>query len=478
MKDSYIPILALSMLSLLFIGRFKGPRDWVQALYKHPGTSLFLIVLLGSTFLGGSREEGAESMIDGVRLVRMIILIMVFFISSFTLLRSTKSLSMAGTAASLMLCYGLYAMLSSVYSPLPFLTLWKGFEVVALVLAMITIASKIKNINDLEWLINILLVFMLFLVITVLVGAVVDPANAFRNLMEAGNAEDAIGQRTAAISMLRGVAPALHPAAAGGIAGFTAIAAIIKLLANDKKTKLGFLIVAALSFTTIILIQSRTGIFAISSAIIAILILKRYTLYAVLLGVPVGLVVVFSAVSDSITSYMYRGQTEEQFSSMSGRVDFWKIVIEKFYESPLIGHGYYASHRFIFGTSGVDNTYLSVALGVGFLGFFIFISAFIIGMITHIKNWPSKQSSHLYTEIWMLLTGLSIITFVRSIVGTSFETFYYMLFVYMILQISIFSLTRFKNINQINADVQEAEESEIKPASLKSRRILSRRKTK
>ena len=481
MKDSHIPILVLSFLSLYLIGRFNGPRDWVQALYKHPATSLFLIVVLGSTFLGGSRGEmgiQGSAMVDSVRIVRMIVLITIFFICSYTLLKSTKSLSMAGPGALLMLAYGLYAMLSSAYSPQPFLTLWKGFEVVTMVLAIITVATKIKTISDLEWILNILLAFMLFLVISVLAGAIIDPANAFRNLWEGGNAQDA---STATIAMLRGVMPQLSPAAIGGIAGFTAIAAIIRLLTNDKKSRLGFIIVAGLSITTLILIQSRTGIFAISSAIVAILILKRYTLYAVLIGVPAGIVILLTAISDSIKSYIYRGQTDEQFASMSGRMDFWPLVIDKFYESPLIGHGYYASHRSLFGVSGVDNTYLSVALGVGLVGLFFFLSAYYISILTLFKTWPSKQSSYLYKELWVLLVGLSIITFIRSIVGTSFETFYYMLFVYMILQISIFSLARIKkedhiNPNPINDDAPQSEKNEENLTSSKSRRILRRRK--
>jgi O-antigen ligase len=413
-----------------------------------------IVTLLAATYLGGSRGAlgFGSSLLDPIRGVRMFVVITLFLWATKSVLNSTSAFRMAGVGAVLMLAYGFYAMFSAIYSVEPLLTLWKGFEVFSAVITVIAISAHLRKLSDIQWLLNVMFIALLFLTISALSGALITPEIAFRAVMEGGNPVVMGDEGSSGIPILRGVFPEINPAALSGIAAVITSVSLVLLLDGEKTSRLGIYAVIILAITAMYLAHSRTGIFALVAAVVAILVIKKYVTYAVLIGLPVTIFLAFTSLPKLISSYVYRGQTEEQFSSMSGRVEFWSHVLDKFSESPLTGYGYYASHRILFGTSGIDNTYFSVLLGVGLIGFALFIAALLVGFIRIFRARPRKASSDLYRTLWLQILSTAIILFIRSLTGTSFETFYHLLLVYLILHISIFALIRIPDIDEQSED--------------------------
>ena len=79
---------------------------------------------------------------------------------------------------------------------------------------------------------------------------------------------------------------------------------------------------------------------------------------------------------------------EGKISSDSGRKDIYNVIINKIYESPLIGSGLYADRTILGGTSGAysHNLFLEVYLNFGIIiGSILLLYLFLKTIITYIK---------------------------------------------------------------------------------------------
>ena len=84
--------------------------------------------------------------------------------------------------------------------------------------------------------------------------------------------------------------------------------------------------------------------------------------------------------SESVVTYMARGQNTEQLVGMNGRTEMWTIAIKSFENSPLFGHGYYTMSDTgflrVWGKvrwQTAHNAFLHVLTGLGLLGLLFFL---------------------------------------------------------------------------------------------------------
>jgi O-antigen ligase len=124
---------------------------------------------------------------------------------------------------------------------------------------------------------------------------------------------------------------------------------------------------------------------------------------------------------------------------MSGRLEFWPLVWNEFLKSPLLGHGFYTSHRLKWGASSVDNTYIEVLLGLGLLGLFPIVLALLSVFKDLIRTRPSKynaQNNNGFRFLWLQLASLFLILFFRSLTGPSFQIHHINLSIFVIIAVS------------------------------------------
>ena len=157
------------------------------------------------------------------------------------------------------------------------------------------------------------------------------------------------------------------------------------------------------------------------------------------------LVLASGAILTAVTHYLLRGQSEEVFSHMTGRVDFWEQVLPYVFRSPLFGYGYYAATRVMFHVPGTDNTYLTILLGGGIILLTLFLIPIIIVMWHLFDSRPGRLGKNLTTEhrlVWIQTVGLFTLLFVRSTTGPSFDANHYNLILFLVCTITASVLHR------------------------------------
>jgi len=243
---------------------------------------------------------------------------------------------------------------------------------------------------------------------------------------------------------VNGIVPLLNSSSVGSLGALLFTTSFIKFfIVTDVKYKnFGNNVIMAISILALYLGHSRTPIFASLIVIgVFLLISRRYILVAVssCLG---SVVIVFSSLSESVTSYMLRGQTTESFSNLTGRVHFWEKAWSGFIDSPFIGHGFYAAQRLIFGVSTVDNTYLEVLLGVGIFGFVIFVTPVFISLHHIFTTRPKQKVMSKQSIAWLQIMAFFLIIVIRSFTAPSFQVMHPLLVIYSTSLVCIYALKR------------------------------------
>jgi O-antigen ligase len=419
-----------SLLALALLGLSDPVRQWWASARARIAPSAVLVTAMAVPFLGSSTIGVAEEALgaaNGIRLVRALVLLILLITSALGILRDTRALQYAGGAALWMLAYGGLAMASAMYSVSSFVSAWKGFEVFVLVLTGVYLAGLLRNTQDVESLLNTLWLVLLFLVLTALAGAALNPAEAFyRQLWGA--------------TVLSGVYPQINPNSLTEYSALLVVVCVVRLFRPcPRKRSLGTWVVLGLALTAMLLAHSRTSIFAAAAAILAVVFFSGRTTLFWASAATMSSVWFFS---EAVSAYIRRGQPHELFTSMSGRTQFWETVWSRFLDSPIIGYGFYAAQRKLFGVSSIDNTYLEVLLGLGILGLTVFLIPIGLTALALIKTRPSRDQSSPEAQLWIQLLVLFLLLFVRSLTGPSFEVLHWNLVMFMVLIVSVSALSR------------------------------------
>ena len=420
-----------SLLALALLGLTDPVRQWWASARSRIRSSAVLVIAMTVPFLGsstiGAMQEGVGAA-SGVRLVRALALLTLLSIAAFGIIRNMRALKCAGAAALWMLAYAGLAMASAAYSVSSFMSAWKGFEVFVLVLTGIYLAGLLRKTQDVESLLNTLWLVLLFLVLTALAGAGLIPGEAFYRQLSGA-------------TVLSGVYPEIN---ANSLTQYSAllvvVCAVLLFLPYSRKRRLGTWVVLGVALTSMLLGHSRTSIFAGVAGILAVVFFSGRTTLFWASAATMSSLWFFS---DAVIAYIRRGQSQELFTSMSGRTPFWETIWPQVLESPIIGSGYYAAQRKLFGVSSVDNTYLEVLLGLGIIGLTIFLIPIGLTAVALIKARPSPGQSSPEARLWFQLLALFILLFVRSLTGPSFETLHWNLVMFMVLIVSVSALRRF-----------------------------------
>jgi len=339
------------------------------------------VLLFISIFLwrGRSSAELITNPVDEVAFLRMAEVSMVCILSLFMFRVSAVSHMLTGLLP-FMFIYSILALISSLYSSFQLYTLWKAFG---------------------------------FLLIMIWVGAAIEPSRAFLKKGFLG-------------FMLAGVFPIINPNAVGFIGALLGIVAFCRMF-NVKTTKdrIFYQNIFFVSLVTLILAQARTSLAGFLLAALFWLALNkkiRWLTFLVLLG---GIVALNSGLSDYIIAYFKRGQSEEVFTTLSGRTIAWAHAWNMFKKSPIIGYGFASGARFDvlkgLGMVGLHGSLFDVLVNLGILGLVPWLMAVIGTWVCLLRiffrygNQMRPDIKAYHTEIIAVMTILTL----RAVTGTA-----------------------------------------------------------
>ncbi len=216
-----------------------------------------------------------------------------------------------------------------------------------------------------------------------------------------------------------------------GVARWAAVPGLVctvRLFHTRQKALMAFYISAALgSFYIVYRMQSRGAIFGSAAALLFILIvssrMRRYALpFAIISMTVILLVETPEVVSDRVAAYLERGQSHEQFVSMTGRTRAYDEALAAFPQAPVFGRGQWADRLTI--GEHVHNSYLQALLNGGLVGGIPYVASWVAGWFLFFKLQKRRLRLIAEDRICLLEAGTVMMFFtIRAIPETTTASF-------------------------------------------------------
>lgn len=272
------------------------------------------------------------------------------------------------------------AVLSTVWSAGRLATVGKSFELAVGLLIVLAVAAQPHAERYLRRLFFMTLLFMGVLLSIVLVGYLANPS-LFQSYI--------LLKRDWILS------GGPIPIASNAISRFGAIlgtVALAYLLKRHRSLWERVLAASLVVYGTVfpLLAEGRTGIASFMLGALVLILLQRPVLGFILM---VPGVLLIPRILDVFWEFFRRGQNLEQFSGLSGRVDWWLAGFDALMRAPFTGYGFGVGGRVAFAqlgreaTAGLHNGFLETAAGVGLFGLAIWLIVFILvatGSLQHL----------------------------------------------------------------------------------------------
>lgn len=393
-------------------------------------------------FLGSQRgvEEVVSQQIDPIRVLRVGLLIS---LTSLLVLRmfmykfkEVKD-SLKGPLGWYFV-YALIAMISYTYSAQPLVSLWKGFEVLAMIIIAMFIYDKLDNYEKIKRFWNLNITYIVLLVVSAYLGAIISPSEAFTEVRDMN------------FKQLSGVYPTINSNSLTQMAAIVITIYFVRYLFSAKNFVNFFLIVLA---TPVLFVSyGRTSIISLFITLVILFSISRN--YGYLLIIIIGSIILLWIDGYSYIKLFF--EKGDSLYTMSGRTYNWQTAWDLFKESPIFGYGFYTAVRVIFSEqmkteifSTTDNTYFDVLLSVGIVGFI----PFVLMLYTFGRNFFKIYVKFLGNELNRLRTEIlcvSIIVIFRSFTGPSIQILHWNLILFIAITICVTKLLNITNLRYLD----------------------------
>ena len=314
--------------------------------------------------------------------------------------------SSRSTGLDLLFAYGLIAMISAAWSLAPLFSAVRGSQVVALGLlakASTALWAAEKRSLQVDWR-RIWLVYVALISMLGVWGFIVPDTRDDRFAWQG-----------------------MHPVLVGALLGVSVVACTFLLMDSKygSRTTRGLLRIAWIwCLWLLILTVTRSALAATSVSLLGLLVVygkhgspKQRALLFFATGSASALLWWFAPV---ITAYVLRGQTTEEFATLTGRVELWDYAGDQFWNAPILGQGFGSgrvllTEAFPWGGTG-HNLWVEAGLGLGLLGI-ILVSA-IAGWILR-RCWLLVRYRLSVVAVGSFSVGLLIV--IRSIGAETFS---------------------------------------------------------
>jgi O-antigen ligase len=350
---------------------------------------------------------------DWQLLIRAILPFIVLPVAALILL-SQRNLNLSWRDPSLLLMtYGTLAALASIYSPEPRWSLYWSMAFLATILAAWTFvdrrdfAGSSRQLLQFAW------------VATFIVAALI-AREASHAIF--GHVQTGYGAVTKELE---------NQSRSSGVARWAAVPGLVCLVRayHSRRPALTalYLGLAGLAFFIVYRMQSRGAVFGVVAALLFALVvgsrLRRYGLpFAIVTVVVILLLDSPATVSDQVTTYLERGQSREEFLSMTGRTRTYQKGVDAFEEAPILGRGQWAD-RLVF-QEHVHNSYIQALLNAGLLGGLPYFASWISGWLLFFRLHKRSKQLNPEDRLCLLEAGTVMMFFtVRSVPETTTASF-------------------------------------------------------
>jgi O-antigen ligase len=324
-----------------------------------------------------------------------------------------RKLDLPGLVPSeLLMIYGLLATIAAVFSPGPARSLYWSMTFLATIATAWTFANTRTPVDSARQMLQVTWAVM-FVVIAII--ACMARGSIF------GNAPSAYDVNLDLNDLV----------ISSGVARWAAVpglVCVLKAYHTRRPALIAFFLAAAgAAFFIVYRMQSRGAVFGSVAALLFALFtasrLRRYALPFLIFAVLFVIVLESPGMlSDRVTEYLHRGQTEAEFRSMSGRTGIYEAGLAAFWDAPLLGRGQWADRLIIGGH--VHNSYLQALLNAGILGGIPYVASWIVGWLLFFRLQKKRYLLRPEDRLALLEAGTVMMFFtVRSIPETTTASF-------------------------------------------------------
>jgi O-antigen ligase len=345
-----------------------------------------VLLLLVSTlvFRGRSADQLAYNPLDASAQFRVLCVALALMLGAMALISRPHATPSNGRLTSLPIrLYFLYVFVVFLGAPVSInlpLTAYRGVE---LITGLIVLVGARRSVGDeaAERIGTVAYWFSVALLVSVWVGFIVAPEQA----------QDTILNNKAPLGWeLGGVWPSISSNGVGTLGVLLTFWSLARLgtLPSPTTLRRGLAYATAgLGVASLIFAQYRTGYAAfVAGLLVYLLVGRRWALATIVLLTVLGVVARGPAsLVQEAEPYALRGQTTEEASQLSSRVDFWTAAVPVWEESPLIGKGLLTATRFEVlaplgneYTSGIHSTWVEALVGTGLIGLALLILSFLV----------------------------------------------------------------------------------------------------
>jgi uncharacterized membrane protein len=374
---------------------------------------LALLFLSAATFAVRNVNTAVSQPLDALAALRFgpELIVAVILASRIASGKSSLKYLLSGLPACLAL-FCLVSLVSTLWSIVPIWTFFKSGEF----LLDVTLAAVIfQSVNHAEDYLKILnWIWILYAVETLIpwIGAAISPATAWDDL-----------------GRLRADIPLVGPNNIGATGAVLALVAISRLLWRDRKPgeRAWYLAVLIFGIASLVAAQTRNAIGGFLLGLPLVLIFSnRKWIVAALAGIGTPLLLLTSA-STIATTYLRRGQSDEEVQGLTGRMDWWNYAWQQVSFHPWTGLGMYAGGRFgVLARMGraeagyMHSDWLEVAVGTSFWGILTLLAAVLGTWWFLIKGAVCRRLSALERALAVECIGVMAVLTVHSIFNDEF----------------------------------------------------------
>jgi O-antigen ligase len=334
--------------------------------------------------------------------------------ASILFLLAGKKVQIPGSAPSrLLLLYGVIAALAAIYSPVPPWSLYWSINFLATILVAWTFVDRRNPVASTRQMLQVTWVT------TFVVAAIIGYQARNSVFSETGTGYGSV------MTELNGLSRS------SGVARWAAVPGLVCLVRAYHSRRLSlfifFISASAASFFIVYRMQSRGAVFgSVAALLFALLVSSRMRRYALPFAIVAILVLLLldspAVLSEQIATYLERGQSREEFLSMTGRTRAYEHGLVAFQDAPLFGRGQ-VTDRLTIGEH-VHNSFLQALLNGGIVGGIPYLASWFAGWILFFR--VHKRSDRLSPEdrICVLESGAVMMFFtVRAIPETTTASF-------------------------------------------------------
>jgi O-antigen ligase len=384
---------------------------------------VLLLLLSTLVFRGRSADELAYNPLDAAAQFRVLCVALALALGAVALISRPHAVPSNGRLTSLPIrVYFIYVFVVFLGAPVSInlpLTAYRGVE---LITGLIVMVGARRSVGDevAERIGTVLYWFTIGLLLSVWMGFILAPEQA-QTVIHNGDSP--------LRWQVQGIWPSIASNGVGALGVLVTFWSLARLRTLPSPTTLQRRLayaLAGLGVASLIFAQYRTGYVAFVAGLLVYLLFGRKWVFATLVVMTVFGAIALGASSlvEDAEPFALRGQTTEQASDLSSRVEFWSASIPVWEESPLIGKGLQTATRFevlaplgFTYTAGIHSTWVEALVGTGVIGLALLSLSFLI---TCKRAFVKALRSGDLVPV-LLLTVLAV----RSITGNTFETFGY-----------------------------------------------------